>query len=374
MESQIPITIVRWPHGQFLLVRWHDILLDVFHIQEDIVQSVQRCLAGLFESHGWTHDSFTMVAPEGVHDHGNIWAELDDRFYGASVLIHRASMKEVFTSIGYIFDDLRSLASFCEPSIMVRIWPICHRIYAICQVVGNFQLMYQFLGFLMSLASGKLCLKHPLSILLDGLCKSDQVALINNMRLGYLKSIRSFERLVGSDHAIVLKMWSNYIKYWDSQDFDRGNLAGNFRRLLQTEATYGPTSEQTIRVAHSFTYAVYYTFNDQDLSRSLAEDLLGRTICLPAHDGEIIWSIETQSYAFASKVLALLAEDRHDRAGSEQYWRAAIQRLKTGDRECKTRAIMLSEELETCLIGWRTVYDVEGLHCERQQMISELGN
>ncbi len=349
---------------------------DAFHGQEITVHSVNAFTAGLFESKGWSYDPFAFLPSRGSPDHSAQWADLDDRFFGASVLIERSSMAEGFMTLSSIFQQMQSLAASngAEPAIMVRLWPICNRIDGICARVGDYSLMYTFLRYFRGLAGSYLGCHHPLYLLLDALSRVEQAAMMPTLRLGYLRAIRCLETLVGADHALVLKMWSNYVKYWDPQSIDQQAFAANFARLLgAAEARFGKCAEETVRVLHSFSYAMFYNGHDKRLAWRLAEDLVERTTSLPCRGGgEIQWGIETQSFAFGSKVLALLSFDLGERDGARAWLDQAIGRLKTGDRECRTRAIMLSEDLETWLVQWGEMEALEELKMQKLALLETL--
>lgn len=116
--------------------------------------------------------------------------------------------------------------------------------------------------------------------------------------------------------------------------------------------------------------ALYYNYDDKALCSQLAEDLLARTADLPSANGQIQWSIETQSYAFASRVLANLALEKGDRAGWCAYLNSAISRLGIGDRECRTRAVMLLEDLKAELLKWGDVGGRQRLEQRRLELLS----
>jgi len=342
--------------------------------QELTVHSVGTYISALFQSKGWvSEDRFALAPPGGCPDHGEAWLELDDRVFGASVLIESDSVKDGFATLDAIFQSLQSLAAFAEPHVMVKFWPICHRIHGICERMGNDQLLYGFLGFFHALVRLGLGPQHPMSLLLDGLCRVAHDDMMDTLRLGYFKSIHCLGDMVGGDHAIVLKMVSNYIKYWDKQGCDQDRFVANFTHLVRAaEARSGRCSEMAIRTLHSFTYALYYNSDDKALCSQLAEDLLARTAELPSANGQIQWSIETQSYAFASRVLANLALEKGDRAGWCAYLNSAISRLGTGDRECRTRAVMLLEDLKAELLKWGDVGGWQRLEQRRSELLSTL--
>jgi hypothetical protein len=308
-------------------------------------------------------------------DHGAQWADLDDRFFGASVLIERSSVSEGFATLDSIFREMKPLVAdnVSQPAIMVEFWPICHRIDGICRRVDDYNLMYAFLRYFRDLVGGYVGRKHPLFELLDALSYVEQRYMMPTLRLGYMKAIRCLESLIGADHAIVLNMWSNYVKYWDNQSINQEAFAANFTRLVEAaEARFGRCARETVRILHSFLYAMFYSSDDKRLAWKLAEDLVERTGSLLSITQEIKWGVETLGFAFASKVLALLSLDFGERDSFSTSLDRAIRRLKTGDRECRTRAIMLSEDLETKLAQWGKQDEVEDYKRQRLALLETL--
>ncbi|KAI9768817.1 MAG: hypothetical protein M1840_004631 [Geoglossum simile] len=304
--------------------------------------------------------------------HGGIF---EDQCFGVSVLIQSSSMKHAFQTLDRVFQSLKSLAASCDPSIVVKFWPMCHRLHGICVDINNYQLLYEFFRYFRELTMNYFGAEHPVFLLLDALSHVEWDAMISTLRVGYLKSIHCMESVMGTDHAIVLSMWSNYIKYWDKQGLHQAIFMANFTRLLAAaDARFGGKSEKAISVLHGFTYAAFYNFSDPALSRRLAKNLLERTREIPHINNEYQWGVESQGFAFASKVLALLCLQENQRDQSQAYLINAISCLENGDRECKTRAVMLAEDLEGWLTSWNDMYSVEALRHRRMRLLSILSD
>ena len=320
-------------------------------------------------------DMFSMSPPAGTADHSAAWKQLADQCFGVSVLIQGSSVKQAFQTLDGIFQSLKSLAASSDPSIMVKFWPICHRLHGICVEIDDYQLLYSFLRHFRELAKIYFGAEHPVFLLLDALSRVDWDAMISTLRVGYLKSIHCMESIIGADHATVLRMWSNYIKYWDRQSLHQGVFIANFTRLLAAaDAQFGEKSEKSVLILESFTYASFYNFDDQMLSRRLAEGLLERTMDLPCINGEYQWGLKSQYFAFASKVLALLCLQENQRDEGRAYLADAITLLEHGDRECKTRAVMLAEDLEGWLTSWDDIHGAEVLRHKRMRLLSSLSD
>lgn len=342
--------------------------------QEMTVHCVGTYISALFQSKGWLpEDRFALTPPAGCPNHGDTWLELDDKVFGASVLMESASIKDGFAALESVFQSLQNLAPFAEPYVMVKFWPICHRMNGICEKMGNHELLYGFFRYFGALSRLRPGPTHPMTLLLDQLSHVAQKDVMDTLRLGYFKSIRCLGDMVGSDHAIVLKMLSNYVKYWDKQGYDQNLFVADFTRLLEAaDVRSGRNSEMAIRTLHSFTYALYYNSGDRAVCRHLAEDLLARTTNLPTANGQIQWSIETQSYAFTSRILASMALEQGDMAGWSAYLNNAVLRLSTGDLECRTRAIMLMDDLKAVLLDSSDIAGLELLEQRRSRLLAML--
>lgn len=347
---------------------------DKYRRQELTVHCVQNYISVLFQNRGWMADMFGMFPPAGTSDHSAAWQQVSDQCFGASVLIQGSSVKQAFQTLDGIFQSLKPLASSNEPSMMVKFWPMCHRLHGICVDINDYQLLYTFLRYIRELTRNYLGTEHPMFLLMDALSSVEWGEMISTLRVGYLKSIHCMESAIGADHVTVLSMWSNYIKYWDRQSLHQAVFIANFTRLLTAaDAQFGRKSEKAISVLHGFTYASFYNFDDQMLSRQLAEDLLERTRELHIN-GEYQWGFESQSFAFSSKVLALLCLRENRRDESRTYLADAISCLGHGDRECKVRAVMLAEDLEGWLTSWNDTYSAEVLRIQRMRLLSILSD
>ncbi|KAH0537364.1 hypothetical protein FGG08_005843 [Glutinoglossum americanum] len=348
---------------------------DRYRRKELTVHCVQNYISALFQSKGWMADMFSISPPAGTADHSAGWRQVEDQCFGVSVLIQGSSIKHAFQTLDGVFQSLKPLAAASDPSIVVKFWPMCHRLHGICVSLDDRQLLYAFLRHFRELTKNYFGTKHPVFLLLNALSHVEWDAMISTLRVGYLKSIHCMESVIGADHTTVLSMWSNYIKYWDRQSLHQAVFAANFTRLLAAaDAQFGEKSEKAISVLHGFTYAAFYNFDDQMLSRQLAEDLLGRTMELPHVNGEYQWGLESQSFAFASKVLALLCLREDQRDESRAYLADAISCLERGDRECKTRAVMLAEDLESWLKSWGDIHSAEALGQKRIRLLSILSD
>ncbi|KAI9776260.1 MAG: hypothetical protein M1839_000494 [Geoglossum umbratile] len=343
--------------------------------QELTFHCVQNYISALFQSRGWMADMFDISPPAGTADQSAAWRHIEDQCFGVSVLIQSSSMKHAFQTLDRVFQSLKSLAASCDPSIMVEFWPMCRRLYGICVDINNYQLLYEFFRYFRELTKYYFGTKHPVFLLLDALSHVEWDAMISTLRVGYLKSIHCMESVIGTDHAKVLSMWSNYIKYWDKQGLPQAIFIANFTRLLAAaEARFGKRSAKAVSVLHSFTYAAFYNFNDQAMSRRLANNLLERAREIPHINNEYQWGLESQAFAFASKVLALLSLQENQRDESRAYLMNAISCLENGDRECKTRAVMLAQELEGWLASWNDTYSAAALRHRRLRLLSILSD
>ena len=88
--------------------------------------------------------------------------------------------------------------------------------------------------------------------------------LVNTFRIGYLKSIYLLKSFVHENYTIVLTIYSNYIKYWDSSTTLEACLAESYSGLIKVadQLANNKHSLESIEVLHRALYAAFYTLDD----------------------------------------------------------------------------------------------------------------
>ncbi|EED11879.1 hypothetical protein TSTA_110580 [Talaromyces stipitatus ATCC 10500] len=352
---------------------------ETYRLQEVVLHSVHNFVFGLFETHRWTADQFSIFPPSGSLDLSRMWQQLADQVFGARVLIRKLEMRHAGQTFRNIFHLLERAAFSPDPAMMVKFWRICLYFMDICASMNNYSLLNSFFQHYRSLLLTRYQENYPLVQLLGALAKVENEAMLRTLQIGYLKSIHSLKSFLRGDHAVVLSMWSNYIKHWGFDSLHPTELAASYRVLL-TEADFrlGRCSNLSISVLHQFTYSVFYNLHDDAMSFELAIDLLQRSQeVLSSLHPQWQWGLEAQAFAFASKVVALIYGNQGSRVKAQKYYKEAISLFERGDRECRTRALMLANELTHCMTRWHDVDDAKRLHwnqCLVASTLSEQAN
>jgi hypothetical protein len=256
-------------------------------------------------------------------------------------------------TLDQVCDKIREVVRFCDPAMMVKFWRICYRLYRSCCGIGDFLLLNTFLRYVRGLVQIYHGRDHPLFQLLDALVRAPQDELLDTLKVSYLRTIKAMESRLGQQHAVVLNMWSNYLKHWNSEGLAHSLYMQRYRSLLDTaERQFGPTGENTIAVLHGFMYSGYYNLNDRILTVDLALRLYSRVKSMPCLQEVPWWCLPTQGFALAAKLLAIISLEAGQTGDCRRYLEVAIIRLGRGDRECRTRALMLTDMLHGWLIEW----------------------
>lgn len=319
--------------------------------QEIVLQSVHSCTFGLFESHGWGFDKFSIFPTTPLTPNlADSWQQIADEAFGASVLFEKEKNAEATQTLQGVFSLLHTALSSPDPAMLVKFWGVARRFSDIGIMKGDQRLLLHFLQYCKSFLSDHQN-NHPLLPVLVSLTRINQDALYDTLRIGYLKSIHSLKTFVRGDHATVLAMWSSYIKYWDTGKVAEAALAECYGVLIEeADRTSGDKHSSTsISVLHRALYAAHYVLDDAEMTTTWASDLLARSFEILGHRNQWQWGAEAHAFAFASKLLALTLKGQGDIEGMKRFYLQAIDCLQKGDRECQTRAIMLGGDLEQTL-------------------------
>lgn len=328
------------------LVMGHLVNPQSHRTQEKILSDVQNYIHGLFESHGWRFDRIKIMPPSQAADRSREWQCLSDSFFGVFTLISNKSIDKGFARLRDTFLRLESATDVGDISIMIKFWRICYYLRKICLVSNDYTLIYTFLSHLKALIERNLGSTYPLVHLLASLHGLDRDVLFDSLRIGYLRAIRCLDTILGSGHPLVLSTWTNYLKHWDGRVVHSRVLEVNYRRLLEvTNEVVGLDSEQYVSALHSFAYTACYIMKDETLGGELVSMLHKRSRMLLQRTTELRWGMETQAFAFASKIMAQFVFGKGQRQLSWDYMISAIGLLERGDQECQIRAIMLAQDM-----------------------------
>lgn len=123
------------------------------------------------------------------------------------------------------------------------------------------------------------------------------------------------------------------------------------------------SSSACISADYYLMYASYYICKKQVYAEGMAHAMLEYTRYLDLGPD---FSLPNQAVAFASKLVAMCHRERKDYLRCQEAMNFAIQRLEKGGRECRTRAIMLSNTLLRWQREWQ---DYEGAQQEKLRML-----
>ncbi|KAG7408188.1 hypothetical protein Forpe1208_v011837 [Fusarium oxysporum f. sp. rapae] len=168
-------------------------------------------------------------------------------------------------------------------------------------------MLEHFLHFFWRLALHRYPHGYPIPSLLKVLCQASTEELFNIVQVGYLRTIHCLERSLGSGNAVVLSVWSNYMKKADDQALPASALTSRYESVLQeAQNSFTPTGTRTIEILHGYTYAAYYNANNYDLAWNLASQMINLAESFELMDDHPEWCLATQGYAMAAKLLILV--------------------------------------------------------------------
>jgi hypothetical protein len=84
--------------------------------------------------------------------------------------------------------------------------------------------------------------------------------------MGYLRTIHCLENRLAFGNALVLSIWSNYMKC-GHQALPADLLTLRYATVLQAARhSFTPTGTRTIEILHDYVYAAYYSAEDYHLT------------------------------------------------------------------------------------------------------------
>lgn len=317
---------------------------NCFEYLEAVIISVHEYASGMLLDGKWSWDTFTIIAPAETPDYSSAWQDISDQCFGASTLFARGCISEGMKTLDHVCEKLREVARSNSPGLLVKFWRIVRYFYKTSQLFSNLRILFHFLGYFRQLVHIFHPRNHPLFRLLDALVRVRGEHLLDTLRVAYRRTIDSMEEPLGETHAVIVHMWSNYLKYWNYGGLAPTFLIPRYRFLLnEAESQAGPMGENTIAVLHGFLYAAYYNAADPDLAIELSLKLFRRTKKMPCLQNKPTWSLATQGFALAMKVLGTLHQATNRLLEFHDDIEDAINLLARGDRECQTRSLMLAD-------------------------------
>lgn len=141
------------------------------------------------------------------------------------------------------------------------------------------------------------------------------------------------------EHPVVLRMWSHYHSHFPGEF--RIEALEKYQGLATAIIDGENYPSRGLLVVSDYMLAAYRERGNL----SLAEILAGKLIESIDESTLQTWSSATYCYVVASKYLARVLWDREDEANCWEPLRNVVEKLRTGDRECRTRAAQVQETI-----------------------------
>ncbi|TVY74413.1 hypothetical protein Focb16_v005040 [Fusarium oxysporum f. sp. cubense] len=312
--------------------------------QRSIMSFSEVFVYGLFDTFHFSSNLFDITVPPGVPDHLPAWQQISDECFGVTTLLEEGQYPESRQTFNILCERLKTIFGINDCGMIIVIWPICIRLHQTGLLYKSFALLEYFLDLLRFLAHQRYPSGHPIPNLLKVLRQTPVEERLEILRVGYLCTIRSLERRVGFGNAVVLSMWSKYLKRFNSQELPASALTSRYESVLEeAQISFTVTGTRAIEILHGYIYAAHYNANNQMLTWDLASLMVDRAWSVGLDQPQ--WCLVTQGYAMAAKLLYAVSEQTgHGNQGEAILW-SAITWLASGDRECRTRALMLANML-----------------------------
>lgn len=326
---------------------------DRFLYPEAILKSIDDYAFGIFGNGKWSWDSFQILPPDGVFDNMSAWQHISDQCFGASTLFRHRQLKRGMTTIHDVCAKLSQVVQMISPGMLVKLWRIAMTLHRTGRHFGDSGILSAFLRHFQASSGNVYHESHPVSRLADAMVKIPEEEVPDTLAVAYKRAIMAMQGYLGLTHSVILHMWSNYHKSFDKNGLDPTNLLSRYQKLLNiAEKQKGLLDEDTITVLHGFLYGTYYNAGDSKQAMKLSIEMTHRVKQMSCVKETPKWCLPTQGFAMATKILGLLYQASGDREKCCFYMEDAILILSRGDRECKTRAVMLVQILREWLTQW----------------------
>ncbi|KAH8679489.1 hypothetical protein BGZ61DRAFT_590960 [Ilyonectria robusta] len=334
-----------------------------FEHHEVVLKSVDDFIYGVFDSgkEGWSADVTSFIDPDRKRCSATYhWRVLSDRCHSVALLIRANLHSKAEMTLENLFQNLATVDNYRHPAFMVEFWRLCIRIQGIdCHIprANAMSRLFRVIKITQQVGS-------PVHRLISSLSSVDAKDLRNVLRIGYVKAIRTFSVLIGDENVMILDMLSFYCKFFTTAFLTRQTLIAKFDYVWhQTYELRLNNSTARVAIDYAFAYAAYYVIDAPYLAIGMAQTLRDTIANGPCLIGRLEWTLETEAFSFSSKIVAELHRQRANRAenwqaASGDYSRCcasmqgAITKLEHGDRDCRTRAAMLSKVLNRWLVEW----------------------
>ncbi|KAF4456174.1 subunit P of phosphatidylinositol N-acetylglucosaminyltransferase [Fusarium austroafricanum] len=321
-------------------------LSDGLTNQQSIMKFSEVYVYSLFDTLNFSSNLFDIVVPLGTPDYLSVWQQISDECFGVITLLEEGDHIESRQTFIILCQRIKSILGSNDCGMIIFLWPICIRFQQAGLPLNNFTLLEAFLDFLQVLARERYPAGHPIPGLLKILRQTPADERFNILKMGFLRTIHCLERRIGFGNAIVLSMWSKYLKRCDYHGLPASAITSRYDSVLQeARRSFTPTGTRTIEILHGYIYAAYYNANDDMLTWTLASEMVHLAESTELMSDQPSWCMATQGYALAAKLLHSLSEQTGHGNQGTVILSSAVARLESGDRECRTRAMMLTRIL-----------------------------
>ncbi|KAG7294459.1 hypothetical protein NEMBOFW57_004532 [Staphylotrichum longicolle] len=354
-------------------LHWHMFLsvpypleVERFTHHEHLLHAVDCFIRGIFDTRnkGWSASTTSFLGPGG-NDQSPLyyqWRSISDRCHSVALLVRAGQQGKAEATLEQLFQELGNLVEHRHPAFMVSFWRLCLRLLGVDTHIPQANAVRRLLSLV------KACRPEndPAALIAASLSAMVPGDLRNALRIGYLKAIRTMGELIGDENIMVLEMASYYCKFFDTPYLVREALLGKFEFVWhKTYDGHAERSRPAIAVAYAYAYAAYYVLDRPliaiDMGVKLRDTAAGHSHL--AEPARARWTLETEAFAFASKTVAEMYRQQVSRAGNlacaaDQFakccasMQGAILKLEKGDRECRTRAGIMSATLNRWLVEW----------------------
>lgn len=356
--AKVPFEIVLTIDGfTFLPTIDYPISFERYRNQEQIIYSIDRYVHGIFDGRGsgWTANLTDFVNSGARSSKIKEWQFLADQSYGASTLVNAKLPDQASKTLDQCLGGIKMAASHQDPSLMMKFWRICLEMRGIDGRGRRFNAVERLFSGLEETFSETFGSESALSILIKSLRQVSSEDFKNTVRIGFEKTLRTMVLLTGDENAMILHMWSHYFKYWDVQFLSRPTFLLKFDLVWhKIHDKHRLGSEPAIAISYYYTYAVYYLGDSRELGEEMIRQLFIQTTRYLQSQQALRWTLPTLAFAFSAKIQATIERQY----GRLDFCRAAlnfaIETLMVGDRECRTRAMMLGQ----ILARWERRWDL----------------
>jgi NAD-dependent oxidoreductase involved in siderophore biosynthesis len=365
---KVPGTIIE--KDEFDL-HWHMCLpvpdqlkLSEFTHHEQLLHSVDSFIRGVFDpgNKGWSADVTDFLGHVGNGSPTSYyqWRSVSDRCHSVALLVRAGHQGKAQTTLERLFQELGVLVRHPHPAFIVTFWRVCLRLLGVDTHIPQANAVSR----LLSLVKESQADNKAVSLLASSLSQIGQADLRHALRIGYLKAIKTMAELVGDENIMVLEMASYYCKFFDTHYLVRQTLMAKYEYVWHMiHAMHVDGSRPAISISYAYAYAAYYVFDCPYVAIDMAEKLRNSAAAHPHLADPPRWTLEAEAFAFASKTVAELYRQQISRADSltsvaNEYGKCcasmqgATLKLEKGDRECRTRAAMISTALNRWFVEW----------------------